>query len=139
MESLILPVVGGDEQSVSVGLASLVNLANSLVGLGNGLDSRLVHTSVTNHVRRGKVVHDELVLALGNTLGHLLGDTHGGHLGLLVVGGDLGRGDEVAFFVLELLLYTAVEEERDVRVLFRLWKYDQHEQQWISRTSLPAM
>jgi hypothetical protein len=113
-------VVGSDEESVSVGLASLVNLANSLVGLGHSLDSRLVHTSVANHVRRGEVVHDKLVFALGNTLSHLLGDSHGGHLGLLVVSGDLGRRDHVAVLAIVLHFLATVEEESDVSVLLGL-------------------
>lgn len=113
-------VVGGDEEGVAALLALLVDLADGGVGLGAGNDGGVVDTGVADHVGRGKVVHEELELALLDALTELVGDGHGAHLGLLVVGGDTGRGDHVAVLVVELDLDTAVEEEGDVGVLFRL-------------------
>lgn len=115
-----LPVIGGDEQNVSVLLASLVDFTNGLVGGGDTLDGGLVHTGVTDHVGRSEVVHDELEFTLGDALGHLLADGFGAHLGLMVVGRNLGRRDHIAHLARELLLDTSVEEESDVRVLFGL-------------------
>ena len=113
-------MVGSDEQKVVVLLASLVDLANGLVGGSNTLNSSVVDTGVTNHVGGSKVVHDELELVLANALGHLLANTGGAHLRVLVVGGNLGRGDHVAHLTRELLLNTTVEEEGDMGVLLRL-------------------
>jgi len=113
-------MVGSDEQKVVVLLASLVDLANGLVGGSNTLNSSVVDTSVANHVGGSKVVHDELELVLANALGHLLANTGGAHLRVLVVGGNLGRGDHVAHLTRELLLNTTVEEEGNMGVLLRL-------------------
>lgn len=113
-------MVGSDEEKVVVLLASLVDLANGLVGGSNTLNSSVVDTSVANHVRRSKVVHDELELALANAVGHLLANTGGAHLRVLVVCGDLRRGNHVAHLTGELLLNTTVEEESNVGVLLSL-------------------
>jgi hypothetical protein len=117
---LCVAVVGSDEEGVAALLALLVDLADSLVGLGAGNDGSIVDASVANHVGGSKVVHDELELALLDALAQLVGDSHGTHLGLLVVCGDAGRGDHVSDLVVELNLDTTVEEEGDVSVFFRL-------------------
>lgn len=113
-------MVGGDEQDVAVLLAGLVDDTDGLVGGSNTLDGSLVDTGVTNHVGGSKVVHDKLEVALAKALGHLV--THGGsaHLGLEVIGGNLGRRDHVADLAGELLLNTTVEEESNVSVLLSL-------------------
>jgi hypothetical protein len=117
---LSVSMVGGDEEGVAALLALLVDLADGLVGLGAGNDGSVVDTGVANHVGGSKVVHEELELALLDALAELVGDGHGAHLGLLVVGGDAGRGDHVSDLVVELDLDTTVEEEGDVGVLFGL-------------------
>jgi len=114
------PMVSGDKEDVTVLLAGLVDDPDGFVRGGNTLDGGLVDTRVADHVWGREVVHEELELVLSNALGHLVGDAAGAHLGVQVVRGDLGRGDELALLVLELLLDTAVEEEGDVRVLLRL-------------------
>ena len=45
------------------------------------------------------------------------GDFLCAHLWLKVVGCDLGRGDQIAIFILGLPLHSAVEEEGDVSIL----------------------
>jgi hypothetical protein len=117
---LCVAVVGGDEERVAALLALLVNLADGLVGLGAGNDGSVVDTSMANHVGGSKVVHEELELALLDALAQLVSDSHGAHLGLLVIGGDAGRGDHVSDLVVELDLDTTVEEESDVGVFLRL-------------------
>lgn len=112
-------MVRRDEQNVSVILASLDDAANRLIRSRNTLSSSLVDTGMTNHIRGSKVVHDEIELVLSESLAHLVADVGGAHLGVLVVCGDLGRGDQVALLARELLLDTAVEEEGDVGVLLR--------------------
>jgi hypothetical protein len=72
------------------------------------------------HVWRGKVAHDKVVLVRLDNLGDFVGDALHAHLGLLVVSGDLWRGDHESLLLVELLLDTAVEEERDVGVFLRL-------------------
>ena len=113
-------VVGGDEEGVAALLALLVNLANSLVGLGAGNDGSVVDTGVADHVRGSEVVHEELKLALLDALTELVGNSHGAHLGLLVVGRDARGRDHVSVLVVELDLDTSVEEESDVGVLLGL-------------------
>ena len=113
-------MVCSNEEEVVVLLASLVDLTNGLVGSSHTLDSSVVDTGVTNHVGRSKVVHDKVELALSNTLGHLLTNTRGAHLRVLVVCGNLGRRNHVPHLTGELLLNTTVEEESNVGVLFGL-------------------
>lgn len=101
-------MVRGDEERVSVLHTGVVDGLDGGVGGGDGLDGGFVDTGVSDHVGWGKVVHEELVLAFGDAGGELVGDGLGGHFGLEVVGGNFGGGDEVALFVFELLLDTAV-------------------------------
>ena len=117
---LCVAVVGGDEESVAALLALLVDLANGLVGLGAGNDGSVVDTGVADHVRGSEVVHEELKLALLDALTELVGNSHGAHLGLLVVGRDARGRDHVSVLVVELDLDTSVEEESDVGVLLGL-------------------
>ena len=44
---------------------------------------------VADHVRRCEVAHDELILALLDELGNLVGDALYAHLGVFVVGRNL--------------------------------------------------
>lgn len=113
-------MIGGNEENVVVLLSGLEDLTDSLVGGSDTLDSSLVHTSVADHVRWSKVVHNEVELVLTDTLGHLLTNTSGAHLRVEVISGHLGRWDHVADFTGELLLDTAVEEEGNVSILLSL-------------------
>ena len=113
-------MIGGNEESVTALFALLVNLADSLVCLAASNNSRIVYTSVANHVWRSKVVHEELELSFLYPLTQLLCDSHCTHLWLLVVCRDLWTLDELALLVLELNLLTTVEKESDMGVLFGL-------------------
>lgn len=122
-------MVGGDEKNVVLLLARLVDLPNGLVGGLHSLESSLVDTSVANHVGWCKVVHDEWVLLLLDSLGNLLCDASGAHLwGKIVRGDGLVGGDEILGLVTLLeredLLDTTVEEEGDVGVLLGLGNVD---------------
>jgi len=46
------------------------------------------------------------------------------HLGQFVIRRDFGRIDHVSFLPLELFLDASIKEERDMRVLFRLYVYN---------------
>jgi hypothetical protein len=113
-------VIGRDEKNVVVLLTGLVDLANGLVGSSNTLDSSLVDAGVADHIRRSKVVHDEVEVVLAKTLRHLGTDSSSAHLRVKVVGGNPGRRDHVAHFAGEILLDTTVEEESDMGVLLSL-------------------
>lgn len=122
---LSVTVVGSDEENVASLLATLKNLANGLVGGLTADDSGVVDTSVTDHVGRSKVVHDEGELLLAETLDNLVGDAIGRHLRGKIVGSDgLVGGNQILGLVASLerenLLDTTVEEEGDVSVLLSL-------------------
>lgn len=115
-----LPMIRRHKENVSMLLAGLIDPANGTVGRLDALDRGFVHTRVAHHVRRRKVIHDKLVLALSNALGDLLTHLGGAHLRVQVVSRHLGGRDHVAIFARELLLNAAVEEEGNVGVLLRL-------------------
>jgi hypothetical protein len=84
---------------------------------------------VTNHVRRGKVVHDKGELLLTQALDDLVGDTIGRHLRCKIVGSDgLVGGDKIlgliTGFEREDLLNTTIEEKGDVSILLGLSNVD---------------
>ena len=113
-------MIGSDHEDIVVLDAGLVDLTNGLVGGSDTLNSSLVDTSVTHHVRGSEVVHNEVEVLLSKTLGHLGADLGSAHLGVKIVGSHAGRGNHVTDFAGELLLDTAVEEESDVSVLLSL-------------------
>jgi hypothetical protein len=113
-----ISVIGSNAKNVTSLFTSVVNSLDSLVGSSDSDNSSIVITSVTNHIRRSKVAHDELVVASLDDFGDLVGDTLDTHFRLLVISSDLGGGDHVSLLALELLLDTTVEEEGNVGVLF---------------------
>jgi len=113
-------VVGSDEQDVVVLHAGLVNRSNGGIRGLNSLDSGLIDSSVSNHIRRGKVAHNKGELASGNLLSNLVSHSLSRHLGLQVICGHLGRRDQIAVLSIELGLSTTVEEESDVGILLSL-------------------
>lgn len=113
-------VVGSDEKDVVVLDTGLVDGSNSSISSLDTLDSSLVDSSVSDHIGRGKVAHDEGVLAGLDLLGNFITNSSSRHLGFQVVGGDLGRGNQVTVLTVELGLGTSVEEEGDVGVLLGL-------------------
>jgi len=124
-----LPVIRSDEEHVALLLTSLINSANPLVRCLNTYNCSLVHTSVSNHVRRGKVVHDELKFALLNALGDLFCHTSSAHLRCLVVGCDtLVRGHQILRLITRLqreyFLYASVEKKCNVGVFFSFCDMD---------------
>lgn len=116
----LLPVIGSDEENISVLFAGLVYTSDGLVSCRNGLDGSLIHAGVANHVWRSEVVHQELVSLLSDSLREFIAYWTSAHLGVEIVGGNPGGWNHIAHFALELLLHTTVEEERDVRVFLGL-------------------
>jgi len=128
-------VVSGDEQDVPSLFAGFVDRADGLVGGRDSLNRRIQDASMANlvstfvsavfqtgwglphHIGGSKVAHNKLVLLGFDDLGDLVSDFLCAHLRLQVIGGDLRRGDQMSFFLLELLFHTAVEEEGNVSIL----------------------
>jgi hypothetical protein len=113
-------MVGGDKENISILLAGFEDSTDSLVCGGDTLDGSLIHTSVANHIWGREIVHEKTVLLFRNSLRELLSDWSSTHLGVEVVCCDLRRRDHLSIFAGELLFNTAVEEEGDMSVLFRL-------------------
>ena len=115
-----IAVVGGDQGHAAHAGGGLHHLAHAVVHGLHGLDGGLKHAGVAHHVAVGEVEDDHVVIAALDALDGLLGDLGGAHLGLEVIGGHLGGGDQAAILSGEDLLRPAVEEEGHVGVLLRL-------------------
>jgi hypothetical protein len=115
-----ISMIGGNAKYVTSLFTCIVDSLDSLVGGADSDDGSIVITSMTNHIGRSKVAHDEFVFASLDDFGNLVCDSLDAHLGLFIVRGDLGRGDHVSFLAFELFLDTSVEEEGDVGVFLGL-------------------
>ena len=113
-------MVGGQDHLAAGGQHRVDHLAGALVHGLHGLDGGVKHAGVAHHVTVGKVQDDHVILAALDPLDALLGHLGGAHLGLQVVGGHLGAGDDAAVLAGEGLFPAAVEEEGDVGVLLGL-------------------
>ena len=109
-----IAVVGGDEGAA----AGVQYSGNHLIHAGihslNSLDRSLEYASVADHIAVGEVQDDHIVLAALDALDALGSDLGGAHLGLQVVGGNLGAGDNAAVLTLVGSFHAAVEEEGDM-------------------------
>jgi hypothetical protein len=133
-----ISVIGSDAKYVTSLFTCIIDSLDSLVGSSNSDDSSIVITSMTHHVGRSKVAHDEFVFASLDNFGNLVCDSLDAHFGLLVISSDLGRGDHVSFLAFELLLDTSIEEEGDVGVFLGLCSCQtRHIKQYCG--DLPAM
>jgi hypothetical protein len=74
----------------------------------------------TYHIWWCKVAHDELMIALLDQFSDFIGHPLHRHFWLFVVCRDFRRGNHMPLFILILLLNSAVEEERNVSILFSL-------------------
>ena len=106
-------VVGGDEGAAAGVQHSGDHLIHAGIHSLNGLDSSLEHAGVADHIAVCEVQDDHIVLAAFDALDALGSDFGGAHLGLQVVGGNLGAGDDAAILALVGSLHAAVEEEGD--------------------------
>ena len=113
-------VVGSQQNLTTGGQNRVDDLAGAGVHSLNGLHSGLEDAGVTDHVAVGEVQDDHVVLAALDALDALVGNLEGAHLGLQVVGGNLGAGDQGAILALEGSLHAAVEEEGHMGVLLGL-------------------
>ena len=113
-------MVGGDHGDAAHLERRVHDLADALIHGLDGLDGGVVVAGVTDHVAVGKVEDDDVIRAGLNALDALFRDLVGAHLGLEVVGRDLGRGNEHTVLAGVGRFNAAVEEERDMGVLLGL-------------------
>ena len=113
-------MVGRDERGAALGENRLDHMGKTMIDRLDSGRGSLDHTRVSNHVAVG-IIHDvDIGHIIVNRLLECLGDERLGHLGLQIIGRDLGACDKLALLVFLGLLNTAVEEERDMRVLLGL-------------------
>ena len=115
-----IAMVGGDEHHAARRLDRLHQASQAGVDGFDGLGRRGEIAGVADHVGIGEVDHDQVEFARADRLDELVGHFRSAHLGLEVVGLDLGGGDQDALLAVEHALLAAVEEEGDVRVLLGL-------------------
>lgn len=106
-----------NEENISLLLAGFQNNTDSLICCSAALDRSLVHTGMAYHVWRCEVVHQEFELAILDPLSQFVTDWTRAHLGVLVVGGNLGASNQFTLLSLKLFLDASIEEECDVGVL----------------------
>ena len=117
--NLAIAVVGGDQERAA-GLRNRIgDFAEAGVGRLHRLDGGGKAPGVADHVGIGEVQNDHVVFAGADRLDRLGGEFGRRHLGLQVVGRDLGRRHHDAVLALVGLLAAAVEEVGDVRIFFR--------------------
>ena len=113
-------VVGGNQRKAALSENRRDNLGQGIVNGLDGLNGGVEDTGVTNHVAVREVHDVEISAILVDCGDELLGNLGSAHLGLQIVGGNLGGSDEHALLALLGLLDAAVEEERHVSVLLGL-------------------
>ena len=116
---LAVAVVGGDDQRAASSRARR-QYGRARVDRFHRLDRGRQTAGVADHVGVGVVEDDQVVFAGADRRDHLVGQLRRRHLGLQVVGRDLGRGHHDAVLAGIRLLAPAVEEKGDVRVLLGL-------------------
>ena len=118
--ALGIAVVGGNEGHAAHGAGGFHHLAHALVHSLHSDAGGLIDAGVAHHVAVGEVEDNDVIRAALNPLDGLRGHLTGAHVGLHVVGGHLGRGDEGPVLPGEDRLLPAVEEEGHMGVLLGL-------------------
>ena len=114
-------MVSSDEDLVAHLLRCLADFTDTLVDRLNGFDRCLHDAGMTNHVAVGEIADDDVVFAGTHLFAEGIADLFGAHLRHQVIGRELPRRrDQHAVLAGILLFHTAVEEERDMRVLLSL-------------------
>ena len=97
-------VVGGDDHGSAGTLEGSIDLAEAGINGFDGFDGGRNLAGVADHVGVGEVHHHDVEGLLFDGLDDGVGNALRRHLGLEVVGGDLGRLDQHAVFARERLL-----------------------------------
>ncbi len=115
-----VPMVGRHEHRSRPVADHLDEAAEATIDRLDRLDRRLDHPRVPYHVGVGVVQDEEPVGRIAEPAHRFVGQLPRAHLGLQVVGRDLGRRHQRALLTWKWDLLAAVEEIRDVRVLLGL-------------------
>ena len=112
-------MIGGDHDNI-IGSQSCIHYLPKLVVDGSGaFDFRFTIRCVTDDITIGKVGHDQIVFPLDATY-YFFTNLRQAQFGNLFERHAFGRGDADIFFTLKTLVFTAIQEKRDVRKLLRL-------------------
>ena len=84
-------MVGGNQRKAALGENRRDNLGQSIVNSLDGLNGGVEDTGVTNHVAICEVHDVEISAILVDSGDKLLGNLGSAHLGLQIVGSDLGE------------------------------------------------
>ena len=113
-------MVSGDEQRIAHLFRRRNDFTEAAIHALDRLNGGRHHTRVADHVTVGKVTDDHVIHTGTDAHHELVLDLDGAHLGDEVVGRKFARRrDEHAILAGILRLRAAVEEERDMCVLFR--------------------
>ena len=110
-------MVGRDQSHSTLFLYRIDDHAHTGIHGLNRCDSRADDTGMTDHVAVGEVDDVQIGLVGKDGIAQLDGNLRLAHLGLQIVGCNLGGRDKRARLALLGRLDTAVHEEGDVRVL----------------------
>ena len=115
-----IAVVGGHQHRPADMLDRALEPSEAAVDGFDGGDGGGELAGMADHVGIGVVHHREIESAALDRRHQLVGHLIGRHLGLQIIGCDLGRGDQDALLAGEGPLLPAVEEEGDMGVLLGL-------------------
>ena len=118
---IAVAMIGSDNHRASDSLQCFNRTSKALIdGFAGG--NRCVQIArVSYHIRVG-IVHDDQVVPILDGLHKSIGDFTSRHLGLQIVGGDIRRLWHLPVFALKRHLFTAVQKECHMRVLFGFGK-----------------
>ena len=113
-------VIRSDERYTALGSDEVNESADAGVDRFNSLDSRIEHAGVADHVAVCEVEDYRIVDVLVDLIDKRVGDFVCAHLGLEVIGRDIGGVNEDSVLALVDSLFAAVEEECDMGIFCEL-------------------
>ena len=117
--SFAIAMIGRDDGDAAFCQHRIHQMAGALVHAFHGGDGGGQGTGVANHVRIGEIDEQEIVVDGRKPAQRSLGEGSGAHFRGQVVGRHLRRRNYGAALARPGLFAASVEEEGDVRVLFR--------------------
>ena len=113
-------MIRSDERYAALGSDEVNESADAGIDRFNCLDSRIEHAGVTDHVAVCEVEDYRIVDVLVDLIDKRVGDFVCAHLGLEVIGRDIGGVNEDSVLALVDSLFAAVEEECDMSIFCEL-------------------
>ncbi len=120
---LAVAVVGGDDHRAARLLKRGDNTGKALIHRLAGLDRGPEIAGMADHVGVGIVRHDQVIARLDGA-DEMIGDLLGRHLGLKIIGRNLGRRGHIAILARLGRFLAAVEEEGDVGIFLGFGKVE---------------